>query len=448
MSSLLSLILCSVLISVAIINRINIEKLQLEQFILENSIQLNEITSSLSSKAQALSALVIQGGGDVEDFEKIAPTVIAEDPAVLNVLMAPGGIVTKAFPLEGNESIIGWNFLNGNLGSKEAMIARDTGNFTLSGPFDTDHGGKTLVGKLPVYIDTPTQKHQFWGLVAITLKFPQVLENAELEIFKEHDLIYELWRINPDTEERQVIAHSPGHENPHVNFVERNVHIPNAEWYLKVWLIHVWYNFIETYILIAAGLLTSLLVFIVVHNNTELRRMKGVFEEMSKIDPVTGIYNRRYLDENLKRTINFLSRSHGTLSLLMIDVDLFKNYNDAYGHNKGDTCLKTIAEGLRASLMRANDFVARYGGEEFTVVLPNTDENGARMVADRLLESIRNRNIPHKASNVADHVTISIGVTTGVVQQTLTEDDYIKQADKALYMSKQNGRDRYTFLSL
>jgi len=447
-SFLISLLLCGILISVTIVNKINIEKLQLEQFILENSIQLNEVTYRLSSKTQSLSALVIQGDGDVKDFDKIAPTIIAEDPSILNVFIAPDGIVSKIYPYEGNEATLGWNLFGEGGEGKEAAMARDTGNFTLSGPFDTPVSGKILIGKLPVYIGTPAEKHQFWGFVSVTLKFPQILKNAELGIFKTHDLIYELWRVNPDTEEKQVMIQSAEGAKPKMNFVEKNLLITNAEWYLKVWLLHKWYNFLDTYILIAAGLLTSILVLIVVQNNAELRRMKVVFEEMSKIDPVTGIYNRRYMDEALKRIIKSLSRSKGTLSLLMIDVDHFKNYNDTYGHSKGDICLKTITEVIRKNLLRADDFVARYGGEEFVVVLPNTSENGARMVSDRLLESIRNRNITHEASNVANYITISIGATTGFVQHTYTGDDYIKQADKAMYISKQNGRDRYTYLNL
>jgi len=447
-SFLVSLLLCGVLISVAIINKINIEKLQLEQFILENSIQLNEVTSRLSSKTQSLSALVIQGDGDVKDFDKIVPTIIADDPAILNVFIAPDGIVSKIYPMEGNEATIGWNFFGEGGENKESAMARDTGNFTLSGPFDTPVSGKILIGKLPVYIDTPAEKRQFWGFVSVTLKFPQILSNAELGIFRTHNLIYELWRINPDTEEKQVIIRSDEDAKPQMDFVERNLHITNAEWYLRVWLTHSWYNFADTYILIATGLLASILVLVVVQNNAELRRMKIVFEEMSKIDAVTGIYNRRYMDETLKHIIKLLSRSKGTLSLLMIDVDLFKNYNDTYGHSKGDICLKVITEVIKKNLLRADDFVARYGGEEFVVVLPNTSEAGARMVADRLLESIRDRNITHEASTVAGYITISIGVTSGFVQHTYTGDDYIKRADKAMYISKQNGRNRYTYLNL
>ena len=165
-------------------------------------------------------------------------------------------------------------------------------------------------------------------------------------------------------------------------------------------------------------------------------------------DALTGIYNRRFMEENLKRIVTCLAASGGTLSLLMIDVDFFKKYNDTYGHDAGDGCLKAVAETLAHSVPRSDDFVARYGGEEFTVALPNTNEHGARVLAHRLLENIRKRNIPHEKSDVADHVTISIGITTGNVARAREITDYIKRADEALYLSKQQGRNRYTHLGL
>ena len=172
--------------------------------------------------------------------------------------------------------------------------------------------------------------------------------------------------------------------------------------------------------------------------------------EVDKIyyDALTGIYNRRYFDENLKSIMKSMSRSGSRLSLMMIDIDYFKKYNDTYGHSAGDKCLKTIAQVLSQSIMRAGDFIARYGGEEFAVVLPNVDENGACMVAEKLLENIRNCKIPHEKSDVASCVTISIGITSGPVQHRHREDDYIKRADEMLYKSKQNGRNRYNFANL
>lgn len=164
-------------------------------------------------------------------------------------------------------------------------------------------------------------------------------------------------------------------------------------------------------------------------------------------DALTGIYSRRFMEENLKRIIKSLSRSGSTLSILMADIDYFKSYNDTYGHSEGDECLKLIANALNGSILREEDFVARYGGEEFVVVLPNTGEKSACIMANKLLASVRTCNIPHEKSKVAGCVTISIGVTTGEVKHSQSGADYIKLADKALYISKKNGRNRYTFIN-
>ena len=174
----------------------------------------------------------------------------------------------------------------------------------------------------------------------------------------------------------------------------------------------------------------------------------GEFLNMTIIDSLTGIYNRRYFDGNMKKIIKSLSRTGGKLSVLLIDIDFFKNYNDAYGHEMGDNCLKAVVDVLSQNLPRAEDFVARYGGEEFTVVLPNTDEKGAQLVADKLLKKMRERNLPHKKSAAADIVTISIGGTTGSVKHSQCGSDYFRKADMALYKSKHNGRNQYTFEAL
>jgi diguanylate cyclase (GGDEF)-like protein len=432
-------------ISTTIINKDNIEKLQIEKLVLEKGVRIEEVISRLLYKTQALAAIVVQGNGDVENFEQIASVIVAEHPSILNVLLAPGGVVTKVFPLNGNESVVGLDYFSEGPGNIEARAAVSSGKLVFGGPFPTVQGGEALVGRLPVNINTPTGK-QFWGLVSVSLKFPQILDYVGFEVLNAHGLAYELWRINPDTGEKQIIAEETKYAKTNSRFVERQIQIYGSEWYLKISPVPVWYTHPENLALIIAGFLGCFMVLFVMQNNFELRQMKVYFEKMSQTDPVTGIYNRRYLEENLKRVIISLSRSGGILSLLMIDVDLFKNYNDAYGHNKGDGCLKTIAEILTENLLRADDFVARYGGEEFVVVLPNTSERGACKVADKLRKSIQDYNLPHEKSNVASSVTISVGVTTGKVEYTYTGNDFIKQADKALYMSKQSGRNKYTYL--
>ena len=162
-------------------------------------------------------------------------------------------------------------------------------------------------------------------------------------------------------------------------------------------------------------------------------------------DTLTGIYNRWFMEDNLPDVIEFLSRSNSFLSVLMLDVDFFKEYNDTYGHEQGDACIKAVAKVLTDRITRKNDFVIRYGGDEFIVVLPNTDEIGARQIAQNLLENMRKLNLPHAKNVAVPYVSVSIGITTCKVSYTHSWEDYLKRADDALYMSKQNGRNQYSF---
>ena len=182
------------------------------------------------------------------------------------------------------------------------------------------------------------------------------------------------------------------------------------------------------------------------NNKNEIETINELMN-MTINDHLTGIYNRRFFNGNMKKIIRSLSRTGSKLSLLMIDVDNFKKYNDTYGHDMGDKCLRKVATALSRMITREDDFMARYGGEEFVVVLPNTDENGALLIAEKLLNVVHECNIPHEKNDAADFITVSIGGTTGSVIHSHNAADYIKCADAALYKSKHNGRNRYTFES-
>jgi len=168
----------------------------------------------------------------------------------------------------------------------------------------------------------------------------------------------------------------------------------------------------------------------------------------ANVDALTGIYNRRFMENNLEQIMEMLSRANGLLSVMMIDIDFFKRFNDAYGHDQGDVCLKEVARIMSSGIMRISDFAARYGGEEFVVVLPNTDEKGACIVAEKMLDRVRGLCIKHSGSTVCHYVTVSVGVTTGKVVYGQNWKQYIKRADEALYASKKNGRNRFTFLEM
>ena len=166
--------------------------------------------------------------------------------------------------------------------------------------------------------------------------------------------------------------------------------------------------------------------------------------DKSRYDTLTGIFNRRYVDENLKNLISFISRSGGKLTVFMIDIDYFSKYNEKYGYNNGDNCLKFIANALTKSIARAEDFAARYGGKEFVVVLPNTDENGAHVMAQRMMTIIKECKIPHETNEAAEYLTISIGAVTGKPDSSQNSEDYINRANEMLKKSVHDGCNRYT----
>jgi diguanylate cyclase (GGDEF)-like protein len=163
-------------------------------------------------------------------------------------------------------------------------------------------------------------------------------------------------------------------------------------------------------------------------------------------DALTGIYNRRFFDGALQQNIRMLSRSNSAIGVMMIDIDRFKQYNDSYGHLPGDKCLKVIAEIIKDCVNREDDYAARFGGEEFVVVLPHVSEKGVHAAAMKILERVRERSIPHKSSDVAPFVTVSIGCTIVKARHTHKAADYVDRADRALYMAKQKGRNKYVFL--
>lgn len=181
-----------------------------------------------------------------------------------------------------------------------------------------------------------------------------------------------------------------------------------------------------------------------------LNNMKNNLEERVNVDELTGLYNRRHLIDSMNKYIKEAMRNASYLSVLFIDVDCFKKYNDRYGHVMGDICLRKVAEGLLKSTLRAFDFVARYGGEEFFIILPFVDKKGAMTVAQRVLENIRNLNIEHLDNQADNRVTVSIGVTSYHmnIESEVTMGDFVKTSDEAMYISKTTGRNKCTYLDI
>lgn len=182
-------------------------------------------------------------------------------------------------------------------------------------------------------------------------------------------------------------------------------------------------------------------VSMAVSREKKLRELASELESQTLVDGLTGIANRRRFDLHLDDEFRRAKRNTSPLSLIMIDVDYFKDYNDNYGHQRGDQCLAQIAGALSSVLNRSRDLVARYGGEEFTVVLPDTNEDGAMQIAETMRTEIEALNIEHAYSGVARFVTISLGVSTIVPEHMSKTGNLIHAADRALYQAKRSGRN-------
>ncbi|WP_158805502.1 MULTISPECIES: GGDEF domain-containing protein [unclassified Acidisoma] len=174
---------------------------------------------------------------------------------------------------------------------------------------------------------------------------------------------------------------------------------------------------------------------------TTFNGMANSLQQLALVDGLTGISNRRQFDRSIGSEVVRANRMNGGLALLMIDVDSFKAFNDHYGHDAGDGCLRRIAATLRATLQRPTDLAARYGGEEFAVLLPDTDEQGALVVANAIRAAVRGSAIPHENS-ASGIVTVSIGVAALPSTPSADVKTLIERADRALYAAKESGRDR------
>lgn len=212
------------------------------------------------------------------------------------------------------------------------------------------------------------------------------------------------------------------------------------------------------YLCIAVGILTLFVVWKISVNQLEsrerklarlvaqkteaLRKANEELRHLANSDGLTLVGNRRSFQEFLSNEWQRAVRSKTEISLILLDIDHFKLFNDTYGHHAGDECLKKVAAALRRTIHRPTDFVARFGGEEFAIILGGTNAEGAFSVAERILENVKDLNISHTTSKTCAQLTVSVGVATTFADLETSESELIKSADKALYEAKENGRNQ------
>ena len=178
--------------------------------------------------------------------------------------------------------------------------------------------------------------------------------------------------------------------------------------------------------------------------NEQLAKSNERLIHLAEIDPLTQVFNRRFMDRFLSTEWKRHLEERRAISMLFIDIDFFKQYNDTYGHSAGDDCLSTVARALKGNIRIERDIVARYGGEEFAVILPHTECAEAQHIADRIMTDIWALDIEHAASEAGSSLTVSIGIASMIPDKTHDETTLVKIADDALYNAKRTGRNRIT----
>lgn len=429
----LALSACTVVTGLYIYNKSRMEYAQMEQVVLINANKINNTITKLLYKTQILATLVVQNNGDVQDFERVA-SVISDDPAVKDVLIAPNGIVSDIYPIEGNEKAIGLNFFKEGDGNEEAIAAKATKQLTLGGPFDLTQGDQALVGRLPIFMEDEEGQEKFWGIVSVTLDYPEALDGAGLDQLQHHGYAYRIWRINPDTNEKQTIAISNYEHNRNARFVEKDINILNADWVFRISPVKKWIEYPETWIFSIVGLLISILVGFFAVNTYNLKSVKEELEILTYTDSLTGALSRRGLMAELEELIK---RDNCKFMLSYLDLNKFKSLNDKYGHGVGDKVIQTFAQSVK-KYMTKNHVFGRMGGDEFILVFKDSSTEELvqaffKQIENELdLESV-------KADINGIHITFSVGIAN-YPEQCKSIDELIASADMSMYENKESSR--------
>lgn len=409
-----------------IYNKIELEYSKMEQLVTLKTQKIEGLISDYLYKAQTLSALVIKNDGEIEDFEKVASNLI-DSEIIRNVILAPNGIVTHVYPLDSNEGLIGMNMFSDVGGSKEAIQAKETGKLILGGPFDLVQGGQALAGRMPVYLGEISDEN-FWGIISVTLNYPEVLRDAELDDLKLQDLAFELFRTDPDTGEKQIIANSNYNYDHNAKSVTQTLNIGNVYWLFSLSPIKSWYQYAETWILLIVGFGFSLLLAYILQYSLKLKVITNKLDYIANTDPLTGILNRRGLFNILEEMIV----NHDKFYLIYMDIDKFKLINDTYGHDCGNEALINFSNTIKSHL-DSHSLFARIGGDEFIIVLKKEhSDKEVNNLIDTLKKHLHNLSKRHKYT-----LEFSYGIAN-YPNDGNSLDDLLVCSDTKMYNNKAN----------
>ncbi len=395
-------------------------------------------------------------------FEWLARSVVDNISEVRNVAAAPDLIVTLVHPFEGNASVLGLDYSQNDAQRAAVYHVRDSGEFMLAGPLNIVQGGQALIGRFPVFSDIEGT-HFFWGILSVVLDLPTVYANAGLDA-SDNGLDIALVGLDGTGRNGPLFYGAPSvaMDSP----VSEDILFPNGSWELHARPIGGWGSTVATtgfrLFLVAAGGLIMLLVAITNHmavqrkatistlqkREKELEAARHELESLALHDPLTGLPNRRLLDRKLKEL-------SGTSypGIIQLDLDGFKDVNDSYGHAVGDQLLARVSERLR-KVLGPEAILIRSGGDEFVVLLSRLPGQKADPVSDRsqLEETARQLIGCMKTCVMVGGKKCRIGISAGIhlhcAEDSLSPEEELTQADHAMYVAKQSGRNRFKFSTL
>lgn len=370
-------------------------------------------------------------------------------------------------PMVGNEAAFGFD-LGSNPSRLDALIkARDqnipqaTSSITL---VQTKKDIKAFLAFIPVFKSVaPTvkaRKQNLIGFISGVFKIGEVFKSSALSQ-KALGIDMQLMDVTDSMNPTELYYHKSrirGELAQGFNYKSEIPDLWGRKWVLEAWATEDYINARHGWlprIVFGFGLFFTLVLFFYIRSislrtriieeqveekTKELQVANLRLESLSRIDGLTGVANRRHLDDFIEKQWRLATRNKTTISLILIDIDYFKPYNDNYGHQAGDECLRKVAKHLKNLVQRPEDLVARYGGEEFAIVLPNTKE--ADHVSEMCRQYIEGLHIPHKFSKGNDIITISAGYCTLSPKIGDDQDQLVKVADTALYRAKENGRNQ------
>lgn len=423
----------------------NDEHLIVQQILASQESELSRRLSFMLSSTYFLAQEVARSRGSFERFDEFASTLLQRMEGISNLQLAPNGVISQIYPLAGNEKAIGHDILKDDKRRIEAMDAVRDRMLTLAGPFELRQGGTAVIGRNPVFIMQADGSEKFWGFTSALILLEDLISGAGLSTLPATKYVYELSRLSPDTGTKSVFASNGDTTGVELQSIEMTV--PNGSWTLQIGLIEsgkhtLHYSLLQLATFIIALLLAALTRRIADEPETLRRKVATQTQDLHKLayfDGLTGLPNRHHFNEDLANALKKHTRSGYGLSLILMDLDRFKEVNDTLGHDVGDKLLSAVSDRISKKLLNES-MLARLGGDEFAVIVTGPECVAvAEQISQDIIETIGQ---PFELQGNVVHVSASIGIASSS-QSNVEPVELLKCADQAIYEVKRRGRNAF-----